>query len=277
MNIHRSPRELLRMDSAGDWEKARLVYVVEACPDAATAVTAVRRHAPAAYNGSTQRSVEVTSSPGGGIFEVTVTYGAASDASERRRERKAGDRLWKFAVTSRSVERRAALETVRSIYLADDAERVSPGTRIDWNGRSGLESVAGSVRALEPEFSETCRATFHASHLNTAYKRRAAAVVGKVNSAAFHHWEPGEVMLESIVQGEVYRNASGASLCDVVFRFLIRTNGSRRCAGQTVSGVDGWDYLWAVTEIHPGGTAESVSALHVSRIYERTQFNVLEL
>ena len=277
MNIHRSPRERLRMGSAGDWEKARIVYVVEECPDAAAAVTAVRRHAPAAYNGSAQRAVEVTSSPGGGIFEVTVTYGAASDAAERRRERKAGDRLWKFAVTSRSVERRAALETVRSIYLAADAERISPGTRIDWNGRSGVESAAGAVRALEPEFSETCRATFHASHLNTAYKRRAAAVVGKVNSAAFHHWEPGEVMLESIVQGDVYRNASGASLCDVVFRFLIRANGSRRCAGQTVSQVDGWDYRWAVTEIHPGGDGESVSALHVSRIYERTQFNVLEL
>ena len=277
MNIHRSPRELLRMDGAGDWEKAKLVYVVDSCPDAASAVTAVRNQAPATCNGSARRSVEVTSSPGGGIFEVTVTYGAAADASERRRDRKAGDRLWKFAVTSRSVERRAALATVRSIYLDPNAEEVSPGTRIDWNGRSGLDSAAGSVRALEPEFSETCRATFRASHLNTAYKRRAAAVVGKVNSAAFHHWEPGEAMLESIVQGDVYRNSSGATLCDVVFRFLIRANGARQCAGQTVTNVDGWDYLWAVTEIHPGSDAESVSALHVSRIYERTQFNVLEL
>ena len=33
MNIHRSPRELLRMDGAGDWEKAKLVYVVDSCPD----------------------------------------------------------------------------------------------------------------------------------------------------------------------------------------------------------------------------------------------------
>ena len=130
---------------------------------------------------------------------------------------------------------------------------------------------------LEPQFCESCRATFRPGHLNTAYKRCAADAVGKVNSAVFHHWSPGEVLLESIVQGETFRNSSGEELCDVVFNFAIRTSGTRYCAGRQLDNVDGWDYVWAVTGIEPGDTAETVTSLHVSRIYERTSFSVLRI
>ena len=276
MTINRSPREVRRLDRAGELEKARIVYVTGGCSDAAAAVAAVRQTAPAALEGARLDAVEVTASPGGGIYEVTVTY-AAPVYDSALRDRRAGDRRWKFAVNCRTEETSVSLGTVRSVYPDPAAPRVDPGTRLHWNGLTGQDAVTGTVPALRPVFNESCRATFRASRINTAYLRRAAAAAGKVNATAFHRWSPGEVLLESIVQGETFRNSAGAELCDVTFHFAIRPNGPRQCAGITVEAVDGWDHLWPVTALVPGGGGESVIALHVSRIYERTQFNVLEL
>ncbi|MCI5778912.1 MAG: hypothetical protein MR051_03710 [Lentisphaeria bacterium] len=276
MKINRSNRELLRLDRDGNCEKARIVYVTEASPDAAAAAEAVRRNAPERIGAARRRGAEITAAPGGGLFEVTVNYDGDTAADAPRRQRRAGDRRWRFLVTSDYATRSDALATVRSVYRSGSA-RIDPGTRVDWNGRAGRESVSGCVRVLEPRFCEICRATFRPASLNTAYKRRAAEVVGKVNAAVFHHWAPGEVLLESIIQGEIFHNASGEELCDVVFHFAIRPNGARRCAGQLLENVDGWDYVWAVTGSDPGNGTELVTSLHVSRIYERTLFNALEI
>lgn len=276
MTINRSPREARRLDRAGELEKARIVYVADDCAAAEAAAEAVRRTAPAALDGIPLDAVEVTASPGGGIYEVTATYAAAT-GNRKLRDRRPGDRMWKFSVNCRSGETSDSLGTVRSIYPDPGTPRIAPGTRIDWNGLTGQDAVTGRVSVLKPVFTETCRATFRASRLNTAYLRRAAAAAGKVNSAPFRHWQPGEVLLESIVQGDLFRNSAGIELCDVVFGFAIRPNGPRQCAGITVDAVDGWDYLWPVTAIAPDGGGETVTALHVSRIYERTQFNILEL
>jgi len=276
MKINRSVREILRTSPDGKCEKARLLYVVSDCPAAADAIAAVAAAAPEKLDSTPRQSVEINASPGGGLFEIAVNYAQSHVSKSHRSSRKAGDRVWKFAVHGSAVIRNTALATVRSIS-AEVSPADDPGVLIDWNGKSGQESVSGSVKVLEPVFTEICRATFPVFKLNTAYKRRIAALVGKVNSGTFHYWAPGEVLLESIVQSEPFTNSAGTELCDVVFTFAIRPNGERSCAGYQVAQVDGWDYLWAITENTPDALSPRVRSLHVSRIYERASFTALEI
>lgn len=275
MKINRSVREIIRQDANNKCEKARLLYVVSDCTASADALAAASAAAPEKLDSALKQSIELVTSPGGGLFEVAVNYALPqAQTSSIRDSRQAGDRLWKFAVHGTSGERSTALETITSV-AAGNAAAADPGVLIDWNGKCGQESASGSVRVLEPVFTESCRATFKLSSIDTAYKRRIAALVGKVNSDTFHHWSAGELLLESIVQSDPFTNSDGDELCDVVFTFAIRPNGKRSCAGSQVDNVDGWDYLWAVTETVPGSTAPQVRSLHVSRIYERSSFSAL--
>ncbi len=278
MKLNRSVREIRQIGSSGSCQKAKIVYVVSECPDAAGAVEAVRLATPDYIGDALRDSVSIISSPGGGLFEVAANYEVPEkhSSSGRTETRRHGDRTWRFSVTPTPVECREALETIKSIYISD-APQISPGTRINWNGKTGSSSQSGSCRILEARFTEICRATFRASHINTSYKRKAANLVGKVNDAYFNRWEPGEVLLESITQGDSFTGSNGDTLCDLVFSFAIRPNGPRNCAGQTVDSVNGWDHLWAVTEINPGEHQETLHSLHVSRIYERASFAALEI
>ena len=205
-----------------------------------------------------------------------MAFSYALSETTGQENRHDGDRVWKFAVNGTYAELATALETVRSIPAALSPAD-NPGALINWNGKFGQESGSGSVRVLKPVFTEICRATFALSRLDSAYKRRAAAFVGKVNSETFHHWTPGEVMLESIVQSDPFVNSDGDKLCDVIFTFAIRPNGTRNCAGYLAENVDGWDHLWAVTDTLPGAGSPRVRSLHISRIYERVSFAGLEL
>ncbi len=278
MKLNRSVREIRQVGSSGDCRSARIIYIVSECNNAASAVEAVRLATPDAVGNALRESISVISSPGGGLFEVAADYEVPQNTSAAgsNSQRNPGDRVWRFCVNSSPAERSDALDTVKSIYISD-VRRISPGTRINWNGKTGNSSVSGSCRVLEARFTEICRATFRASDINISYKRKAANLVGKVNAAPFNRWAPGEVLLESITQSDVYTNSKNVELCDIVFTFAIRPNGTRICAGRSVPDVDGWDYLWAVTEINPGSYTETVNSLHVSRIYERASFNALEI
>lgn len=278
MKLNRSVREIRQVGSSGNCERARIIYIVSESPDAAAAVEAVRLATPDAIGDALRVSVGIISSPGGGLFEVAADYesGSSDFAGGRNPDRNPGDRVWRFSVNSTPGECRKSLHTVNSFYYSD-APRIAPGTRINWNGKTGLSSVSGSCRILEARFTEICRATFRASRINTSYKRRAANLVGKVNSTVFNRWNPGEVLLESITQGEIYTNSRNIELCDLVFTFAIRPNGDRECAGHTIPAVDGWDYLWQISDINPGESAETLHSLHISRIYERASFNALEI
>ena len=276
MKINRSVREVRRIDPDGKCEKARIIYVVSGCDDAGSAVDAVRQQAPERIGSARQRTIEITASPGGGVFEVAADYSCGEVPEyHKKRERKDGDRSWRFIANTVSVMKNSSLGTILSMNIAGESD-LYPGSRINWNGKNGYDSACGSMRVLEPHFTEICRATFSASKINTAYKRKLISIVGKVNDSDFHHWKPGEVLLESVTQSEPYTNRSGAELCDLVFEFAIRPNGQRACCGHYLD-VSGWDHLWAVSEKNPGLVAEAVHSLYVSRIYERCSFNILEI
>ena len=277
MEINRSVKEIRRVDTGGNCEKARIIYVVSGCGSAESAVEAVRMQAPETIGKADKRTIEITSSPGGGVFEVAADYTISKIRdNDSRRERKSGDRVWRLIANTVPAVRDNSLGTVRSLDISGILN-VQPGSRIHWNGKNGQESRCGTVKVLEPHFTEICRATFRVSRINTAYKRRLIAAVGKVNANTFHNWQPGEVLLESVTQSDIFTNSAGHELCDLLFEFAIRPNGIRRCAGYDVLDVDGWDHVWAISEYPAGGSAEEVHSLHISRIYERCSFNVLEI
>ncbi len=271
MKIDRSIKETLKVDAAGNCERAKILYVISDAPDSGTAVELVRSSAPENFGTARKNSVSITNSPGGGIFEIAVDYTASRTLTATAPVKKSGDRVWTCAVNGRSVQRYEAFST--KSYLFDGTKASNPGKTINWNGQSGAFAKYGSVNVIQPELTETCVATFKASKISSAFLKKIADIVGKVNNSSFHHWAAGEVLLTGMSQGEIYENSSGINLCDLTFNFSIRPNETRTIYGKNIS-VPGWDYVWLLPQLN---NTAAIHMVYVSQVYERADYKKLGL
>lgn len=281
MKIERSISEQRRIDRFGRGESARLGYAVSGvAPErTAEAIAEVFAAAPDSVDGLPKHSAEILRSPGGGLLEIGVNYRDDDLSVRRRRSRSrlsAGDREWRVEIIPRLTQSRTAISCIYSRSLIVGASAPDPGVLIDWNGKSGSASASGSAAVYRPETIVSCVATFHRNRAESrAYIRAAAELVGKVNAEAFHHWNAGEALFLGMTRSSVFEGKNGEELCNMNFRFSIRCGGERRCAGVTLEHVDGWDHLWALRNTDLPGSG--VRSIHVSRLYERASFAVLDI
>lgn len=279
MKIERSVAEQRKLDRFGRCEKARIAYAVSGVePDKVdTALSGVFASAPEYWGDLPKNSAEIIRSPGGGILEVAVDYLSPeySVSSRRRSSKKAGERVWRIEVNSRTSSFRYSQGCILSLSADPGRSPRDPGRLVSWNGHYGAASRSENVELLTPEISMLCIATFRRSKAESrAYIRQVAQLVGKVNAEAFHHWHAGEVLFTGLVRSTPFEGKNGEDLCDLTFRFNIRCGGERTLAGISAGLVEGWDKLWAMAA---GSGDNHVASIHVSRLYERASFAVLEL
>lgn len=280
MKIERSTAEKRKLDRFGRCESARISYVASGVrsTEVDQVLASVFDAAPAVWESVPKYSAELIRSPGGGVLEVAVDYQFpdSSSSSRRKNVKSDGDREWLVEISPKNCSRKYAVSHIFSRKLDPDAPDIDPGLLVEWNGKSGSASVSGSIPAIECLTEMTCIATFRRSRAdNRAYLRNIANLVGKVNSEAFHNWHAGEVLFAGLTKSVLFEGSHGEDLCNLYFRFFIRTGGKRQIAGVDVGHVDGWDHLWLLRS--PGAGKERIHSVHVSRLYARASFAVLNI
>ena len=279
MKIERSVGEKLKLDNFGECESARICYVASGVGmnEIDSAVAGVFAQAPDNWENLPKSGAEILHCPGGGMMEIAVYYRNDGNSYSRKRyyRKSDGDREWKIEVNARQYQLKNARKLIAS-YAVNGNKIPDPGTLVDWNGRHGVGSASGTVNAYRPEFILSCVPTFRRKKAQSnAYQRQIARLTGKVNSENFQQWAAGEVLFLGLSGSGYFRGRNGEELCDLTFRFSIRSNGDRELDGFTVPEVDGWDYLWGVYAVRDG--VNTLTNAYVSRIYDRAPFSLLNL
>ena len=280
MKIARTIGENRKLNRDGKCVSARLNFAASGVlpGEIDQALAEVYATAPEYWEGLPKESVEILRSPGSGILEIAVTYRSTDMDSreERRRRKRSGDREWRAEVEGKSQWQEHSLGCIFSRKTDPAAPDLAPGTLIDWNGLYGAAKEAGKIQVYHPEMSLECVATFRRHKAESRnYLRQVAALVGSVNAENFHNWHAGEVLFTGLVKSDPFIGRNGDELCDLTFRFFIRTGGERTAAGIEVGYVEGWDHLWLLHS--PGPGKDHIHSVHVSRLYPRASFGVLEL
>ena len=145
MRIERSVGEQRKLDRFGNCESARINYVASSVENdqVDAAVTAVFEAAPEYWEGIPKTSAEILRSPGGGMWEIGVSYKKQTGSSHSGRS--AGDKTWKIDVVSRNQPIRRALKCLCSKSAINGVPAPDPGTRLEWNGIGRLTLCRLSV------------------------------------------------------------------------------------------------------------------------------------
>jgi len=267
------------VSSSGSCNSATLTYLVSGAVPGSTgglaALQGVRGSAPLAIGNAQRKNIAITRYRGSGVYEIEVQY--RKSESTRHNTAVNGDRHWRFDVSARKLHTEEALSLVSTV-AGEFTHTPAPGCLVGWNGKSGADCRISGVDILSPEMRESCVATFLSSHVTSSYKAGVMRLVGKVNSAAFHGWNAGEVLFLGAVQGEEYENASGNALIDITFHFAVRSNSATRTInGISVGNVAGWDHVWSITAPDPATRELKIAGIYVSRLYEAASFAALDL
>ena len=124
----------------------------------------------------------------------------------------------------------------------------------------------------------TCQETRHMpdSAVTPAYRNRLADFVGRVNSAAYQGFAPGEVLLTGVSGSP--RNGLPGSRWALTFRYAISRNRSGVVMGGIhVGDVMGWQYAWAYYDEYRDAAAFVVKpvGVYVATVYETADFNLM--
>ena len=150
------------------------------------------------------------------------------------------------------------------------------GGAIGWNGKTGAEMSVAGVDVPTAQLRETYTKTMRLSRITTAFKRKVARLVGKVNSGPFKGWEKGEVMFLGMSYSSPARRSSRVN---VAFNFAIQPNEEESVCGRNVSK-KGFEYAWGLskTVVDENGVPKAdVEAIYVDEVCRYDSFSALGL
>ena len=276
MNIEQKLDIRRNHDRNGRCTNATLKYIVSYSgnlDNSEEAFDLVRRTAPEYVGTARRNSIALTRVPGNGSCEFEVNY----SASGKNETQKGDERQWSFEVKTAKYHVSGARELVRVYDGNDKGSPPDPGTVIGWDGRIDGESDVSGAEILIPEMYEYCTATYRASKINCAFRRKLFDLAGKVNTSTFRGWAPGEVLLTRAEQGEPYKNLRGTELVDVTYTFAIRPSAEVNCAGTLITPVSPWNIVWSISRRNAVNNSLEVSGIYESRVYDAGNFSALNL
>ena len=276
MNIEQKLDVRRNHDRNGRCTNATLKYIVSYSgnlDNSEEAFDLVRRTAPEYVGAASRNSIALTRVPGNGSCEFEVNY----SASGKNENYKGDERLWSFEVKTAKYHVSGARELVRVYDGNDKGSPPDPGTVIGWDGRIDGESDVSGAEIVIPEMYEYCTATYRASKINCAFRRKLFALSGKINASTFHGWDPGEVLLTRSVQSEPYTNSSGVELVDITYTFAIRPLTETVCAGVTLLPSSPWNIIWSISRRDAASDSTVVRGVYESRVYDAGNFSALNL
>jgi hypothetical protein len=175
--------------------------------------------------------------------------------------------------TSGATERiTQSLQTRLKAFCPNDYEY----TEIkNFNGAIGVkeDGTIDGVDIVVPSFKFTIQKSFAKSDITTSFRQTIAGLTGKVNESTFWGYPQGEVLFTG-ASGQ----RSGNGDWQISFNFLQSpTQYNKTLAGVTISQKQGWEYVWVHYKKLNQTLDEVPANLFVERIYEESDFSVLNL
>ena len=259
----------MAMDAGGRFTRVEATYIVFGAASEEEALRGVRESAPAEWEGLPLDSLEISGREADEVFLVDVSYrdGSSSGSSS-------GDDDEEATV---SFDCGGGTRHMTHSY----AQRVVFGTKsaggaIGWNGKTGAEMSISGVDVPTAQLRETYTKTMRLSRITTAFKRKVAKLVGKVNSGPFKGWEKGEVMFLGMSFSSPARKSSKVN---VAFNFAVQPNEETSVCGRNVSK-KGFEYAWGLskTVVDENGVPKAdVEAVYVDEVCRYDSFSALGL
>ena len=259
------------IDKKGNYTSIEVQYLVFGVTTEEEALTAVHGKAPAESKGLPLDSIEIDTRETNDTFRVNAIY--------REEEVEVGDSGGDDddETPTESFDCGGGTKHLlysfgqRKVYGDKDA-----GGAIGWNGKSGDDCEIAGVDVPTAQLRETYTKPMKISKLTTAFKRKVAALVGKVNSGSFKGWNAGEVLFLGMSYSTPAKKAKKVT---VSFNFAIQPNESGvKIAGRSVTK-KGFEYVWAISKtVASSGTPKlEVEGIYVDQVCEYASFSGLGL
>lgn len=260
------------IDRNGKYTSIEVQYLVFGVASEEEALSAVHAKAPAESKDLPLDSIEIDSRETDDTFRVNAIYreedASVGDSGGDEEDDEAPTESFDCGGGTRHL---LYSYSQRKAYGDKDA-----GGAIGWNGKTGDDCEIAGVDVPTAQLRESYTLPVKVSKLTTSYKRKIAALVGKVNSSNFKGWSPGEVMFLGMSYSTPAKKAKKVTL---TFNFAIQPNESGvKIAGQTVSK-KGFEYVWAISKtVASSGTPKlEVEGVYVDQVCEYASFAGLGL
>ena len=257
------------IDNIGKYLTVEIRYIVFEAANEDIALSAVLEIAPQSLSGLPLDSIEIEERCGMQTFKVNVVY-AEKEKLEIDDDDDDEEPTVSFDCGGGSKH---LLYSFSQKTVTGDK---NPGGAIGWNGKVGDDCEITGVDIPTAQLRETYTKQMKLSKLSTSYKRKVAALVGKVNSGSFNGWSAGEVMF--LGMSYITPNKKSKKVT-VSFNFAIQPNESKvKIGGKNISK-KGFEYVWAIskTVINNGKPQMQVEGIYVDQVCEYASFKSLGL
>ena len=259
------------IDKKGNYTSIEVQYLVFGVKSEEEALAAVHGEAPAESKGLPLESIEIDTRETNDTFRVNAIYreedvdvGDSGDDDDDETPTESFD-------CGGGTKHLLYSYSQKKVYGDKDA-----GGAIGWNGKSGDDCEIAGVDVPTAQLRETYTKQMRIGKLTTAFKRKVAALVGKVNSGSFKGWNAGEVLFLGMSYSTPAKKAKKVT---VSFNFAIQPNESGvKVAGKSVTK-KGFEYVWAIskTVASSGSPKLEVEGIYVDQVCEYASFSGLGL
>ena len=269
--------QLERGSGSNDASTATVHYIVSGTESEAEACTACYAAAPATYADIDKKSVAISERLTDTSWKVEVRYGSENKSNDSGNE---DDEATVNFDCSASTKHMTQAISQTCVYAASgekkDSADAAAAVPIGWNGKDGSESEAAGVDMNIGELRETYTKTMGLSKVTgTAWKRKIASLVGKVNSGSFKGWSAGECQFLGCSYSAPL---TGSKKVKVSFHFAIRPNESgAKVGGHSIGSKKGFEYLWALTDdkVQDGERVRQIRKIYKAEVCETDGFGGL--
>ena len=256
---------------------ATVKYIVSGTGSEETACSECFAAAPETYAGIEKRSVSVSDRLTDTSWKIEVRYGSENGSGGSDDE---DDEATVNFDCSAGTKHMTQAISQTCVYAASgetrDSADAAAAIPIGWNGKDGSESEAAGVDVSIGELRETYTKTMSKAKVTgTAWKRKVASLIGRVNSGSFKGWSAGECQFLGCSYSAPI---SGGKTVKVSFHFAIRPNESgARVAGKSIGSVKGFEYLWAITDdvVQEGERVRQVKKIYKAVVCQSDGFSGL--
>lgn len=269
--------ETWSLDKGGGPETAEINYFAMFCSKS-EAMSAVWEQAPKTYGTLPLQEVRFDGYDSDGNIKIAAVYADDddSDSDDDDDADEEAEMSFDCGCGTMHVTHTNSQTCVyaRSNDLKSEWESV---TAIGWNGKAGQDCQIDGVEVETAQMRETYTKWIASANLTTAYRRRIAAAVGKVNSSSFKGWNAGEA---KFLGCSFSRSETGSARVQVSFHFAIQPNETNIKIGNTTFDKKGWQYFWAIVDATASGTTDptaSIKGAFVADVCESTDFSVFGL
>ena len=259
------------IDKNGKYTSIEVQYLVFGVKSEEEALGAVYGEAPAESKGLPLESIEIDTRETDDTFRVNAIYREEDDTADEPGNDDDDETPTESFDCGGGVKHLLYSYAQKKVYGDKDA-----GGAIGWNGKSGDDCEIAGVDVPTAQLRETYTKQMRIGKLTTAFKRKVAALVGKVNSGSFKGWNAGEVMFLGMSYSTPAKKAKKVT---VSFNFAIQPNETGvKVAGKSVSK-KGFEYVWAIskTVASSGSPKLEVEGIYVDQVCEYASFSGLGL